>query len=44
MKQTWVLMVAVSPKASDSQSEPFGLAVRRDGLFVASCQCLIISL
>ena len=33
MKQTWVLMVAVSPKASDSQSEPFGLAVRRDGLF-----------
>ena len=32
MKQPWVLIVAVSPKASDSQSEPFGLAVRRDGL------------
>ena len=32
MKQPWVLIVARSPKASDSQSEPFGLAVRRDGL------------
>ena len=26
------LIVSSSPKASDSQSEPFGLAVRRDGL------------
>ena len=26
------LVVSSSPKASDSQSEPFGLAVRRDGL------------
>ena len=26
------LIVGRSPKASDSQSEPFGLAVRRDGL------------
>ena len=32
MRQPWVLIVAGSPQASDSQSEPFGLAVRRDGL------------
>jgi hypothetical protein len=32
MRQPWVLIVAASPQASDSQSEPFGLAVRRDGL------------
>jgi hypothetical protein len=31
-KQPWVLIVAGSPQASDSQSDPFGLAVRRDGL------------
>ncbi len=31
-KQPGVLIVTVSPKASDSQSDPFGLAVRRDGL------------
>ena len=30
--QLLVLIVAISPKASDSQSDPFGLAVRRDGL------------
>ena len=31
MRQPWVLIVAGSPQASDSQSDPFGLAVRRDG-------------
>ena len=31
-EQPWVLIVAASPQASDSQSDPFGLAVRRDGL------------
>ena len=30
--QLLVLIVAISPKASDSQSDPLGLAVRRDGL------------
>ena len=29
--QAGVLMVAGSPSASDSLSDPFGLAVRRDG-------------
>ena len=32
IKHPWVLIVAVCPKASDSQSEPNGLAVRADGL------------
>ena len=32
MRQPWVLIVAGSPQASDSQSDPFGLRVRRDGL------------
>ena len=27
-EQPWVLIVAGSPQASDSQSDPFGLAVR----------------
>ncbi len=31
IKHPWVLIVAVCPKASDSQSEPNGLAVRRHG-------------
>jgi hypothetical protein len=31
-KQTWVLIVAGSPKGADSQSVTFGLAVRKDGL------------
>ena len=32
MEQLWVMIVATSPKASDSQSDPSGLTVRRDGL------------
>jgi hypothetical protein len=32
MEQPWVIIVAISPKASDSQSDPSGLAVRADGL------------
>ena len=32
MEQPWVIIVAISPKASDSQSDPRGLAVRADGL------------
>ena len=32
MEQPWVIIVAISPRASDSQSDPSGLAVRPDGL------------
>ena len=32
MEQPQFLIVVVSPKASDSQSDPSGLLVRRDGL------------
>ena len=32
MEQPWVIIVAISPKASDSQSDPSELAVRADGL------------
>ncbi len=32
MEQPWVIIVAISPKASDSQSDPSGLRVRADGL------------
>ena len=32
MEQLWVMIVATSPKPSDSQSDPSGLLVRRDGL------------
>ena len=37
IKRPWVLIVAVCPKASDSQSEPNGLAVRADGLNLFTC-------
>ena len=37
MEQPWVIIVAISPKASDSQSEPNGLAVRADGLNLFTC-------
>ena len=33
----WLHKLAFSPTASDSQSEPFGLVVRRDGLI-----CLVV--
>ena len=32
MEQPWVIIVAISPKASDSQSVRSGLAVRPHGL------------
>jgi hypothetical protein len=37
MEQPWVIIVAISPKASDSQSDPSGLAVRADGLKNGAC-------